>query len=243
MRARAPPWGRTRRACRSRRRAPCGWRTGPAPDPGAHPGLHTRTARAFTDRQGQAASTLKALSCHAAHCALRLVAVVQGVDRQCVGTLPKEQQGSGLPWAPLTARGPQRDLTHEHGDSTTASRGPGGPCRVHGNVGCHHERKPPIPCSAFHPVHGIEQRSRAAIACIEGVDSLHMDSAACSADARSACSALLMCAHAMIGHTHCSREDMRTAVPRTGQIPAEAVGNAPRYHGCRARQTGSSGRS
>ena len=168
---------------------------------------------------------------------------MQGADRQCIGTLPEEQQGSSLPWAPLTVHGPQRHLTHKHGDSTAAPRRPCGPCRVHGNVGCHHERKPPIPCSAFHPVHGIEERGCAAIACIEGVDSLHIDSAICSAAARSAQSALSICAHAMLRHTHCLREDVRAAMARTEQIPAEAVGSAPRYHGCRARRTGSSGRS
>ena len=156
--------------------------------------------------QGQtgAGSEQVALSCHAAHCALRPVTVAPGVTVQCTGTHPEEQQGVSLPWASLTVHGPQRDLTHKHGNGTTAPRRPCGPCRVHGDVGCHHERKPPIPCSAFHPVDCVEQRCRAAIACIERVDSLHMEREACSAAARCAGSALSMHARTLIWHMHCS---------------------------------------
>ena len=107
-----------------------------------------------------------------------------------------------MPWAPLTGQGSQRDLTHKHGDSTAASRRPCRPCRIHGNVSCHHERKPPVPRSAFHPVDGIEQRGRAAIACIQRVDSLHMETEACSADAHCAGSVLPIHACMLIWHTY-----------------------------------------
>ena len=53
------------------------------------------------------------------------------------------------------------------------------PGRVHGDISrlTTTMRRRPIPCPAFHPIHRIEERSRAAIACIQGVHPLQSEAA------------------------------------------------------------------
>ena len=55
--------------------------------------------------------------------------------------------------------------------------GRAGPGRVHGDISGDDQCQAAIPCPAFHPIHRIEERSRAAIACIQGVHPLQSEAA------------------------------------------------------------------